>query len=430
MRSRAPSRLLALFASGMIALAMITPAAFTSPASATEGTCTPTSEPPDITILKQDEPASTENRVRAWEMLKLQFTLKLNDGHCAGQTYEITTPEKLRFDSGTTWNLNTEDGQTAATMTYTTDADGTNGRLVVTLTDYVESHQEVSLTGWIDTYLTSAITPSSTEALTFNVNGEPTTVEVPIGECAGNCTEMPSGLAKFGSAPAPNENGVSTGSVTLQTPTITEEIAGGADSVTLQWSDKLTSPNQAFTCKATAYSYTGRNVWGDPTGGTPAQVTVSSCTDDSISGTIVIPAGQFARLYLPVNFQGAGPWTDTASLILGSRTLEREANVILRNGGGSATGTLQTLPTPSQSPTPSESPSATPPPESAVPSQSPTASEAPSPTSTVTATVITTSAKPGRSLAKTGSNGLPLVLGAGSLLILGTVLVHRARARK
>ncbi|WP_103064075.1 Ig-like domain-containing protein [Actinomyces qiguomingii] len=447
MRSRAVPRLLALIASGVLALALIVPAAFFSPASADEGTCTATSETPDITLLKKDEPVSADNAVVAWEMLKLQFTLELNDGHCAGQTYEISTPEKLRFDSGTTWNLDTEDGQTAATMTYVADEDGSKGRLVITLTDYVESHHDISLNGWVDTRLTSAITPSTTELLTFSTNGSEKILEVPVGECVGNCTEMPNYLAKFGSAPAPNAQGVSTGNVTLQTPTITQEMAAGADSVTLGWTDELTSPNQAFTCEASAYSYTGRNVWGDPTGGTPTQVTVTSCEDNSISGTVVIPVGQFARIILPMNFTGAGPWTDRATLIIGSRDIESEAKVILRDGGGSATGRVPTpstpkespapsqtptpaQPTPSESATPSESPSAAAPSESAAPSQPSQASESPSAVAKATTPAAKSSATRPPALARTGSNGLALVLGAGALLILGGAAVYRARARK
>ncbi|SHE24828.1 Ig-like domain-containing protein [Actinomyces glycerinitolerans] len=441
MRSRTASHLLAVLALGALALVMIVPATFISSASAAEDTCTTTTETPDVSLLKNDQPVSAENTAVAWEMLKLQFDLTLNNGHCAGQTYEIGTPAELRFDSGTTWNLNTESGETAATMTYRADEDGTNGRLVITLTDYVESHQDVSLSGWVDTRLTSAITPSSTETLTFNINGEVTTVEVPVGVCEGNCTEMPSYLAKFGSAPAPDADGVSAGSVTIQTPTVTPEMAAGADSVTLNWSDELTSPDQTFTCSATAHSYTGRNEWGDPTGGTAAQVNVTSCTDKTISGTVVIPAGQFARITLPMNFRGAGPWTDTASLVFGSNTLERETEVILRNGGGSASGNVPVVPTPSESPAPSTTPSESPTPtESATPSESPSAtpSESESPAATASATpstsrvVVTTSSTPSphRSLARTGANSLVLVLGAGSLLIAGAVALQRARARE
>ncbi|WP_136313331.1 Ig-like domain-containing protein [Actinomyces procaprae] len=227
MRSRAASRLLAVLALGALALAMIAPTAFHTTASAAEGNCTATTETPNISLLKDDEPVSADNTAVAWEMLKLEFDLALEDGHCAGQTYEISTPAELRFDTGTTWNLDTEDGATAATMTYVIDEGAESGRLVITLTDYVESHQDVTLTGWVDTRLTSEVTPSTTETLTFNTNGKVTTVEVPVGECVGNCTEMPRAAGKYGSASAADDNGTRSGSVTIQTPTITEEMAAG-----------------------------------------------------------------------------------------------------------------------------------------------------------------------------------------------------------
>lgn len=432
MRSRAAFHLLAVLALGALALVMIVPATFVTSANAAEDTCTAASETPDIVLLRNNQPVSADNPVNPWQNLRLQFSLDLEDGHCAGQTYTINVPDELRSDSGSTWELNTDEGETAATMTYV------DGMLVVTLTEYVETHQDVALTGWIDAWLTNEITPGENHRLTFNTNGQTTTIEVPTGQCVGDCDSLPTGINKWGSADAADAAGNRTGTVTVEVPLVTQEMAGDAGSVAVEWTDTLTSGDQSFTCSASGSTYTGRDVWGDPVGGTTASVTVTSCTDETISGTIVVPVGQYARVHIPMTFTGDGPWTDNASVTIAGITQEKQASVVHRNGGGSASGIVPVTPTPSESPTPtesatpSESPSATP---SESPSTTPSAS-ATTPAASATGTTSAPATTPAAttpvspSLARTGANSLVLVLGAGSLLIVGAVALHRARARE
>ena len=97
---------LALAAAVVVPTSALTPAASAAdPEPADSTSCTPTDELPTVTVFKDDKPVSEENKVTAWNRVKLQYTYNLSSGHCEGQEYKIKAPESLHFDLGTTWNL-------------------------------------------------------------------------------------------------------------------------------------------------------------------------------------------------------------------------------------------------------------------------------------------------------------------------------------
>ena len=457
---------LALAAAVVVPTSALTPAASAAdPEPADSTSCTPTTEvPTSVTVLKDDKDVSEENKVTAWNRVKLQYTYNLSSGHCAGQEYKIKAPESLHFDLGTTWNLRekpegtaaqdrtaNEDRPIVATMTYE-KSDG--GYLSVKLADYVEGkkYSNVEISGWVEATIDASITPNTTETLKFNTNDKTIDATVPVGECGPDCEGLPTAMGKFGWALAPGEDGTRPGSVVVQTPGLTPEMAAGETSKTFNWTDKTTSPDQAFDCdKASkegllSWSYEGRTQWGDPKYDTAkaATATVTSCSETEISGTVTVPAGQFARVYVPMKFSGPGSWTDSATLTLGDKTFHAEATVSTRNGGGQGFGVLPAqvenppavapaLP-PEQVQPPAEKNAAAPaapapeqpaaeqPAAPAPAAEQPAAEQPAAPAAEQPAAPAT---KPASGLAKTGATLVPAVIAVVALLGGGAFLIAR-----
>ena len=476
---------LALAAAVVVPPAALTPAARAPappPPDAPSGP--PTDERPTVTVFKDDKPVSEENKVTAWNRVKLQYTYNLSSGHCEGQEYKIKAPESLHFDLGTTWELKEkEPGGTAAqdssanegssttqdrsvsddtkpvsddaskpvvaTMTYDKN-DG--GYLSVKLSDYVKGKEKVEISGWVEATIDASITPNTTETLKFDVNGEPINAPVPVGECGPDCEGLPTAMGKFGWALAPGEDGTRPGSVVVQTPGLTPEMAGSETSKTFNWTDKTTSPDQAFDCdKASkegllSWSYEGRTKWGDPKYDTakPATATVTSCSETEVSGSVTVPAGQFARVYVPMKFSGPGSWTDSATLTLGDKTFHAEATVSTRNGGGEGFGVLpaqvenppavapalppeqvqppaEKNPAAPAAPAP-EQPAAEQPAAPAAAAEQPAAEQPAAPAAEQPAAPAT---KPASGLAKTGATLVPAVIAVVALLGGGAFLIAR-----
>lgn len=456
---------LALAAAVVVPTSALTPAASAAdPEPADSTSCTPTTEvPTSVTVLKDDKDVSEENKVTAWNRVKLQYTYNLSSGHCAGQEYKIKAPESLHFDLGTTWNLRekpegtaaqdrsaNEDRPIVATMTYD-KSDG--GYLSVKLSDYVKGKEKVEITGWVEATIDASITPNSTETLKFNTNDKEIDATVPVGECGPDCEGLPTAMGKFGWALAPGEDGTRPGSVVVQTPGLTPEMAGGETSKTFKWTDKTTNAGQTFDCdKASkegllSWSYEGRTKWGDPKYDTAkaATATVTSCSETEVSGTVTVPAGQFARVYVPMKFSGPGSWTDSATLSLGDKTFHAEATVSTRNGGGQGFGVLPAqvenppavapaLP-PEQVQPPAEKNAAAPPaapapeqPAAEQPAAPAPAAEQPAaeqPAAPAAEQPAAPATKPASGLAKTGATLVPAVIAVVALLGGGAFLIAR-----
>lgn len=456
---------LVLAAAVVVPTSALTPAASAAdPEPADSTSCTPTTEvPTSVTVLKDDKDVSEENKVTAWNRVKLQYTYNLSSGHCAGQEYKIKAPESLHFDLGTTWNLRekpegtaaqdrsaNEDRPIVATMTYD-KSDG--GYLSVKLSDYVKGKEKVEITGWVEATIDASITPNSTETLKFNTNDKEIDATVPVGECGPDCEGLPTAMGKFGWALAPGEDGTRPGSVVVQTPGLTPEMAAGETSKTFEWTDKTTNSDQAFDCdKASkegllSWSYEGRTKWGDPKYDTAkaATATVTSCSETEVSGTVTVPAGQFARVYVPMKFSGPGSWTDSATLTLGDKTFHAEATVSTRNGGGQGFGVLPAqvenppavapaLP-PEQVQPPAEKNAAAPPaapapeqPAAEQPAAPAPAAEQPAaeqPAAPAAEQPAAPATKPASGLAKTGATLVPAVIAVVALLGGGAFLIAR-----
>lgn len=397
----------------MIALFAGTIAATASGAAPAVGSCTPSpvTDPMAITLSKS-------SGLIAWETVRASFTGSISNGHCAGDQFTITVPPELQAQDGAKYDLKSPDGQVVAVMTVV------GSKLVVTLTDYVQTHQDVTLNGWVDVELTDVVAPGTTTSLKWDVSGKAVTTPITTAPCP-NCTVMPTTAQKWGVATGPGEL-----KITIATPTAV------VDDQAFSFTDTLTSPGQAFTCPVTATTqqFTARDQWGipiNPVAG-PA-VTITSCSATEAKGTFTIAkSGQAVRLYLPVTVTDstATSWTDSATVVSKYSTDSVTTRVVSYGGGGSGDGT-----TPTQSPTSTTTaptttstsrtsgvlPTAT---TSTLPTSSPSTTSGVLPTSTTSTTspsaqVLT----PTPALAFTGSSTAAIVAVGSGLLALGCVLL-------
>ena len=246
--------------------------------------------------------ADGSDEIRAWQMIEFGFTLTLENGHCAGDSITFTPPEELG-DSGAPVAIAAEDGTVIANATYS------GGVVTVVLTDAVENPDYFNFTGsaWWRVDINDSLIPGESNNLTWTIDGVTRTTTVDVEECV-NCTPMHDYASKWGSVVD------SQVVVTLTTPLATY------DGQTFSWTDGITSSNQEFVCSGVVVSssaevYTSGNEWGTPAITSSADVTQTSCSSTSVSGTVTLNAGEKARFYVYISIdpRDPGPWTDTAT---------------------------------------------------------------------------------------------------------------------
>ncbi|MBN9621011.1 MAG: hypothetical protein J0H43_14980, partial [Actinobacteria bacterium] len=213
--------------------------------------------------------------VTAWQVLKVQFSGSISNGHCAGDSFSFTVPPQLHPADGSTYPLTAPDGAVVATMTV-------HGQQVtVTLTSYVQTHQDVTLSGWLQAQIDASTAPGQTVDLNWTINGQTTTTPVQMGGCPSCGSSLPTQPAKWGSA---NTDG--TLGVTIRAAVTT------LDDEQVSFTDNLTSPGQAFVCPVTATTteYSTLTAWGDPANAGPGpQATITTCTPTTITGSRIRP---------------------------------------------------------------------------------------------------------------------------------------------
>ncbi|SMO57177.1 hypothetical protein [Propioniciclava tarda] len=163
-----------------------------------------------------------------------------------------------------------------------------------------------------------------------------------------------------------------SGFVTIRTP------AAKDTGTAMVVADRLTSPGQTITGVSSVVGFSCVDTWGLAgvlTAGTcDTTATIAATwtgTPQSVSLVTTVP-DEFFLVTLSMQFQGAGPWTDTAKVTVAGQSFETSATVTAYEAGGGATGTTSQSPTPSAttsdtpspSPAPRPRPTATPPPMS------------------------------------------------------------------
>lgn len=341
--------------------------------------------------------------VKPWSNLKVSFGGSISGGHCAGDSFSFTVPTGLAALDGAKYPMKSPSGAIVAWMTVS------GQKITVTLTDFVETHENVTLSGWFDASITSETKPGESWTATWDIN-KTTRTPITMGDCPG-CTEMPTTSSKNAS--------VSGDTITARIRTATAK----EDGQTFGWTDTV-GAGQAIVCPTDdpmtvkISFFTHRDEWGRPIIDSTSTSAVTSCTTTEITGTFDMPnAGQAAVIHVSSTVSGEGPWTDNASVTTGGVKKSVQATAVRQAGGGEGNGD-----TPSPSPTTTTS--TTTPPTS-------TTSTTMTTTTSSTSPVTSPSTSPSSGeLAYTGTNGpLPLGLAALALLVGGASMLVLSRRR-
>ncbi|GAB3107803.1 hypothetical protein GCM10027055_03800 [Janibacter alkaliphilus] len=270
------------------------------------------------------EATDGSDTLSAWESVRASLMLDLEDGHCAGDSITVSMPEQLGISNFPDGQLTDEDGNVIAT----TSIEGQE--VTITLTDYVETHVDVSVEAWWQLQINADLEPGTTEDLIWTVDGETVTTPVEVGPCP-NCDAQHTDPNKWGT-PRPDGTIV----ITMETPLATR------DDQIFEFTDTLTNGGQQILCDrgARAYAFSERNQWGDPSNATGTAVDVTDCSATSVTGSITLDEGQQARInvWVSVDDQNAGPWTDSVTFVSGGQTWTETARVTRRSYGGGGNG--------------------------------------------------------------------------------------------
>ena len=389
-----------------------TPSATKAVKAAASCTPSPVTDPMNVTLSKTSD-------VRVWEQLTVNFAGALTDGHCAGDSFTFTVPSELSVPDGRTVPLKTPAGDVAANMVV-------SGQIVtVTLTDYVETHVGVRISGYLGATMSNVGTPGEIIPLAWNVNGKTTRIPVEMAVCP-DCTAMPSAMAKWGSL----KDGTIT--ITLQLPTATH------DGQVFTWSDMLTSPGQKILCgqAVTGQKWSTVDAWGGPTNMSAVPVSVTSCVDDKLTGSVTANKGEATRIYVPVTVTdpSLSQWDDKATSESEDKKYGTEYSVKDWQAGGDADGST---PAPTPTPTPSVTPTPTPtvpplPQTTPTPSATPSVTPSETPNTPIDVAETPVPQTPGirpTVLPHTGDTGQVSLLGL-SALALAAVSGMAARKRR
>jgi hypothetical protein len=283
-------------------------------------TCTasPVTDPMAVTMAQT-------GTLGAWSQVTAHFSGTISDGHCAGDSFTFTIPDVLTAVDGS-YPITDGAGNVVTTMAIS------GQKVTVTLNDFVQTHKNVTIDGWMNLQLNDGIISSGTQAIVWTINSKTSSTPLTITPCA-NCSVAPSTMGAWS-----NKVGTASLRTTIRLPQTTK-------TQTVTWSETLTSPGQSFTCPMTfrGQYYTTANQWGTPTDLVTknAAVTITSCTSTTVAGTVTVPAFtavQYVVVFANADFAHDSEFKGTASITIGgtTHTVNHAVNVLA--AGGSAAG--------------------------------------------------------------------------------------------
>lgn len=426
------------------------------------GTATAAVIPSAITSI-----ATTTTKVSQWDTVNFTCTWAVPDNSHAGDTFEMQLPAQLKWWGAANFNLTNPNGDVVATAV----ADAT-GLVTFTLSDFVTTHPlNVNGSCAFSTQYVAAQTAPGQETLTFPVGA--TVISVPItdnGPCLTNCTTVPPTEAvKYMWWTDGTQKKLQS---QIIAPITTREI----NSVTI-----TDTPEAGLTLDcSTKYVMVGKTIAADGSIAEPNENALfpPSTFDCTATGLTVswdnLPAGENVQMYVQATPTGTtqDTYKNTGLVTMNGQDYPVGTQQDRTTASGSGDGTAPTAPattppaettappvetvpattapaettapatpTPTQTtaaPSPSETASST----SASAETTPVTTAAPTPTSTIStrsalgvpSTQDTMSPSATRTaeikeLAYTGTNGSPLIIGAGVLLLAGAAALVLGRGR-
>lgn len=281
-----------------------------------------------ITSLTITEPT---DQINVWDRIAFEATWAVPDSATAGDTFRLAFPTSPSLTGiRDSFPLTAPDGQTIGTCEVST------GELVCTLTDYVDSHDDVS----------------GTLHFRARADEETTLTEIPFTTGGGTVVsvEVPGGIGPVPEFPAPTTPH-KWGDVTLDG----RHISWGVNIPSSALSGEAPSLTDTFTAgldldpASVTLVYVLAKDWagGRYTQSTPLQsgtdYSVAELSDNSFRVTVEAPIVTDAiyvlryRTALPADVQTGDAFHNT---VTGSRWVAESTPVIYSQGGGDGDGTL------------------------------------------------------------------------------------------
>lgn len=286
-----------------------------------------------------------ETTAGQYDTMHLDMTYAVPQGAHVGDTFVLTLPPQLSAATGLTFPLKDPSGAVVANAVI-------GGQTVTyTLTDYVQTHDHVTGSSWVEVeWDTSQVKPGTTVTLTFNVNGSTTTDTVSIppadpGPGSGGPHDTTVTANKYmGYTDTPESSVPSNAHLYwgIQSGTITQAMVG----TTLTILDSPSSPGQQIYCPSVGADWFHVDpATGDWVGDgelTAADWTLT-CSTSKATGTLVIPASAVGK---SLNFWGRSLVTDSSlttftnagTVTINGTTEPVGAKVIRTGAGGDGSG--------------------------------------------------------------------------------------------
>lgn len=413
--------------------------------------------------------STTATAVSRWDMINFTCDWAVPDFSQAGDTFEMQLPAQLQWWGAANFNLTNPNGDVVATAA----ADAT-GLVTFTLTDFVTTHPlNINGSCAFSTQYVAAQTAPGQETLNFPVGA--TVISIPItdnGPCIANCTGVPSTeAAKYMWWTDATQSKLQS---EIISPITTREI----NSVTI---NDTPEADLALDC-STKYAVIGKTIAADGTIAEPNDTLLypPSTFDCSAAGLTVswdnLPAGEYVQMYVQATPTGTNQDTykNNGLVTMNGQDYPIGTQQVRTTASGSGNGTATTAPAttpPAETTAPATTSTATPPVETVPATTAPTETTAPAtptpaestasprPSETASSTTTSGGTKPattpasapsttpsdlvssiqgtgpptatatseGKTLAYTGTNSSPLIIGAGVLFLAGAAALVLGR---
>lgn len=357
-------------------------------------------------------------------VVRVEGDFTIPDSAQAGDTFTLTLDPAMKVTPGTTFQVTNPDGEVVANAVV--DA---NGVVTFTLTDFVDTHTDVTGSTWVQAQWDRDSTVpegGSDETVTITTGSKDWTdtihVNPPSGKPGSPVASKWMGYDADGTLPWVVFTPVITADMVGKTITMTDEAPAGT---TLKCADaRVQFATAADTAKIVDVQYIK-----------------PECTSTTQSATFVVTdamvglVGELAGTAVPSD-PTQTEWTNRGTVTIDGVTTPVTAERRRTTAGGTADGVIPVspTPTPTSTPTPSETPSETPSvtPTPSVPATTPTPqlpTTTPTPQLPTTPPSATTPAQPRPQLPHSGDDGSALPAAAvGTVLALaGAALVARRR---
>lgn len=276
----------------------------------------------------------------AWDTVRVDFSASIPSEYCSGSTITVELPNALRTQGHTVTIVGTNDSGEQSPMATMIVTPGSAGTATLTFdSGFLEANNfDRRVQAFVESEMTSDITPGSNYVLEFEVGGVVVRETIPVRDCP-NCNAPRSGPGKWAAF-----NSDATGE-RIYIGIESQPIATADELVSV--TDVLTSPGQEIRCGTVGAFVGALNQWGgmDVVGSArdltvncdPANpTTFTASARGNAAGDYVVFTATLEILDVPG--QTIDEWTDEASVRQAGSDRPTAATARRSNAGGFGSG--------------------------------------------------------------------------------------------